>query len=55
MEQQPAKPRTKKQPGPAAFNLDAPEWYLNRELTWLAFNRRVLHEGEDSARRCWSG
>ncbi len=30
-----------------AFNLDGPEWYLNRELTWLAFNRRVLHEGQD--------
>ncbi|MFO1423677.1 MAG: polyphosphate kinase 1 [Candidatus Competibacteraceae bacterium] len=26
---------------------DAPEWYLNRELTWLAFNRRVLHEAQD--------
>ena len=48
MEQQPSKPRTKKQPGTAAINVDAPEWYLNRELTWLAFNRRVLHEGQDS-------
>ncbi|MEJ2576120.1 MAG: polyphosphate kinase 1 [Gammaproteobacteria bacterium] len=27
--------------------LDAPELYLNRELTWLVFNRRVLHEAED--------
>ncbi|MFO1371845.1 MAG: polyphosphate kinase 1 [Candidatus Competibacteraceae bacterium] len=39
-------------PQPAApelppINLDAPEWYLNRELTWLAFNRRVLHEAQD--------
>ncbi|MGH7985639.1 MAG: polyphosphate kinase 1 [Candidatus Binataceae bacterium] len=25
----------------------APELYLNRELTWLAFNRRVLAEAED--------
>jgi polyphosphate kinase len=31
----------------ASFDLDAHEWYLNRELTWLAFNSRVLHEGED--------
>lgn len=31
-----------------AVDLRAPEWYLNRELTWLAFNRRVLHEAEDS-------
>jgi polyphosphate kinase len=30
------------------FDLDAPEWYLNRELTWLEFNRRVLHEAQDS-------
>jgi polyphosphate kinase len=29
------------------FDLDAPEWFLNRELTWLEFNSRVLHEGED--------
>jgi polyphosphate kinase len=29
-------------------NLDAPELYLNRELTWLAFNRRVLHEAADT-------
>ena len=24
-----------------------PALYLNRELTWLAFNSRVLHEAED--------
>lgn len=29
------------------FDLDAAEWYLNRELTWLEFNRRVLHEAQD--------
>ncbi|HBA86949.1 MAG TPA: polyphosphate kinase 1 [Geobacter sp.] len=23
------------------------QWYLNRELTWLAFKRRVLHEAQD--------
>ena len=35
-------------PEPAPpINPDAPEWYLNRELTWLAFNRRVLHEAQD--------
>jgi polyphosphate kinase len=34
-------------PPAAAIPLDAPELYLNRELTWLAFNRRVLHEAED--------
>jgi polyphosphate kinase len=31
-----------------AFDLQAPELYLNRELTWLAFNKRVLSEGEDA-------
>ncbi|NVN93624.1 MAG: polyphosphate kinase 1, partial [Desulfuromonadales bacterium] len=29
------------------FDLSSSEWYLNRELTWLSFNRRVLHEAED--------
>lgn len=28
-------------------DLDAPENYLNRELTWLTFVKRVLHEAED--------
>ncbi len=28
-------------------DLDSPEFYLNRELTWLAFCERVLHEAED--------
>jgi polyphosphate kinase len=30
------------------FDLSDSEWYLNRELTWLEFNQRVLHEAEDS-------
>ena len=30
-----------------AIDLDAPELYLNRELTWLEFNRRVLHMAAD--------
>lgn len=29
------------------FDLNDPTLYLNRELTWLEFNRRVLHEAED--------
>ena len=29
------------------FDLDSSEYYLNRELTWLEFNWRVLHEAED--------
>jgi polyphosphate kinase len=29
------------------FKPDDPALYLNRELTWLAFNQRVLHEADD--------
>jgi polyphosphate kinase len=43
----PAPQATSKKTGEQVFDLDSPEWYLNRELTWLAFNRRVLHEGQD--------
>ncbi len=30
-----------------AVDLKAPDFYLNRELTWLNFNSRVLHEAQD--------
>lgn len=33
--------------GGETFDLSESRWYLNRELTWLAFNQRVLHEAED--------
>ena len=32
---------------PDTVDLDDPSLYMNRELTWLAFNRRVLHEADD--------
>ncbi len=51
----PAAPRYSTPPDPTPVpargtdhDLDRPEYYLNRELTWLNFNFRVLHEAEDA-------
>jgi len=46
----PPDPRSEGQDLPAQpeqFDLKSPELYLNRELTWLAFNERVLFEACD--------
>jgi len=46
--QTPPHPGVVPTPGPdGRCDPDAPEALLNRELTWLTFNYRVLHEAED--------
>ena len=39
---------------PADADLRDPSLYINRELSLLEFNRRVLDEARDAATRCWS-
>jgi polyphosphate kinase len=34
-------------PQPVEINLNDPQYYLNRELSWIEFNHRVLHEAFD--------
>ena len=39
--------KAKVTPSEPEFNISSSEWYLNRELTWLEFNRRVLSEARE--------
>ena len=35
------------QPTPPSNELEHPDLYINRELSWIEFNRRVFEEAQD--------
>src|SRR5438093_8691149 len=43
----PARVELLQKDGPREERLSAPENFINRELSWLEFNRRVLEEAQD--------
>ena len=48
-ESEPTAAVTETEPDAIEFDLDSPDLYLNRELTWLEFNHRVLYEAFDES------
>ncbi|MGD1855253.1 MAG: polyphosphate kinase 1 [Leptolyngbyaceae cyanobacterium] len=44
----PVETTSNKEKAPANINLNSSKYYISRELSWLAFNERVLHEALDS-------